>query len=140
MATTIKGVVGGGLTISASSATEIVPTGYLVNEEKTYDDDITRTITIPNGIHVIEVYANASSSHEQDYPFYMTVSSNNKQWYYGSDYSEMVTFQGYIGVTQNKQYSIRVLTRVRGSESYIDRFYIKYSPEINNKTPTIYDY
>ena len=132
--------MGGGLTFTASPATVSIPTGYLVNEQNTYNDDITRTITIPNGIHVIEVYANASSSHEEDYPFYMTVSSNNKQWYYGGDYSETVSFLGYIGVTPNKQYSIRVFARVRGGESCIDRFYIKYSPEINNKTPTLTDY
>ena len=140
MATTMKGIIGGGLTFTASPATVSIPTGYLVNEQNTYNDDITRTITIPNGIHVIEVYANASSSHEEDYPVYMTVSSNNKQWYRGGDYGETVSFLGYIGVTPNKRYSIRVYVGVRGGESYIDRFYIKYSPEINNKTPTLTDY
>lgn len=112
-----------------------------MDERNTYNDDITRAITIPNGIHVIEVYAEASGGHEFDYPLWMTVSSNNKQWYHGSNGGDgSVSFQGYIGVTQNKQYSISVLARLRGGDSTIDRFYIRYSPEINKKTPTIYDY
>lgn len=135
--------MGGGTTFSASPATVSIPTGYLVDERNTYDNDITRTITIPNGIHVIEVYAEASSEHEMidDYQLWMSVSSNNKQWYHGSnsDY-DSVSFQGYIGVTQNKQYSIRVYANTRGADSSIDIFYIKYSPEINNKTPTVTDY
>lgn len=132
---------GGGTTFSASPATVSVPTGYLVDEKNTYTNDITRTITIPNGVHVIEVYAYANGEHEMEYPLFMTVSSNNKQWYHGSNGGDgPVAFQGYIGVTQNKQYSVRVYAGVRGGDSYIDRFYIRYSPEINKQTPDIYDY
>lgn len=113
-----------------------------MDEKNTYNDNITRTITIPNGIHVIKVYAEASGEHEMEYPLFMTVSSNNKQWYHGSNGGDdsLVSFLGYIGVTQNKQYSIRVHATVRGGDSYIDRFYIRYSPEINKQTPDIYDY
>lgn len=90
---------------------------------------------------MIKVYAEASASHDMDYPLWMTVSSNNKQWYHGSNGGDgFVSFLGYIGVTQNKQYSVRVLARVRGGDSSIERFYIRYSPEINNQTPTITDY
>ena len=114
----------------------------MVDEQNTYNDDIIRTITIPSGIKVIKVYAEASASHELDYPLWMTVSSNNKQWYHGSNDGNglEVAFLGYIGVTPNKQYSVRVLATVRGGDSYIDRFYIKYSPEINKEPPTITDY
>lgn len=133
--------MGGGLTISASPATVSIPTGYLIDERNTYNDDILRTITIPNGVKVIKVYAEASGSNELDSPLFITVSSNNKQWYRGSNNGDgPVAFLGYIGVTQNKQYSIRVLATVRGGDSYIDRFYIRYSPEINKQTPDIYDY
>lgn len=88
---------------------------------------------------MIEVYARASGETD-DYPLHMIVSSNNKQWYYDKDDGGLVSFQGYIGVTQNKQYSILVRVKVRGGNSSIDRFYIRYSPEINNKTPTVTDY
>lgn len=135
--------MGGGTTFSASPATVSIPTGYLVDERNTYNNDITKTITIPNGIHVIEVYAEASGDAETEnsYTLWMIVSSNNKQWYHGSNggYGS-VSFQGYIGATQNKQYSITVHANARGGDSSIDRFYIRYSPEINNKTPTVTDY
>ena len=140
MTTTLKGTIRGGVVFSASPATVSIPTGYLIDERNTYNDDILRTITIPNGIHVIEVYAEASGSHELDCPLFITVSSNNKQWYHGGNNDGPIAFRGYIGVTQNKQYSIRVHAGVRGGDSYIDRFYIRYSPEINKQTPDIYDY
>lgn len=136
MATTIKGVVGGGLTISASPATIDIPTGYLVNEDD-YGSGIARTITIPNGIHVIEVYAvgrNEDSSTDEQ--VYMSIGSNNKEWYTDTQDSSVV-FYKYIGVTPNKQYTV-TLDIIATSSSY--RLQIKYSPEINNKTPTIYDY
>ena len=112
----------------------------MIDERNTYNDDILRTITIPNGVKVIKVYAEASGSNELDSPLFMTVSSNNKQWYHGGNNDGQIAFLGYIGVTQNKQYSIRVRASVRGGDSYIDRFYIRYSPEINKQTPDIYDY
>lgn len=112
----------------------------MIDEQNTYNDDITRTITIPSGIHVIEVYAEASAQYDNEMRLFMTVSSNNKQWYYGGNNDELIAFRGYIGVTQNKQYSIRVRVSVRGGDPYIDRFYIRYSPEINKQTPDIYDY
>lgn len=112
-----------------------------MDERNTHNDNINKTITIPNGIHVIEVYAEAIGEHMIDgHPLYLFVSSNNKQWYHGRDDDDSVSFQGYIGVTQNKQYSIGVFTRTRGGDSSIDSFYIRYSPEINNKTPTVTDY
>lgn len=137
MATTIKGVVGGGLTISASPATEIViPTGYLLNEDD-YGDNITRSIIIPNGVHVIRVHAVArnedSSTDEQ---VYMSIYSDNKTWYTDAQ-DGYVTFVGYIGVTPNKQYNV-TLDIIAVSSSY--RLQIEYSPEINKQTPTVTDY
>ena len=142
MATTIKGVVGGGLTISASPATIDIPTGYLVDEEDTFDNSITITITIPNGVKVIEVFAEASANYDNpDYDVWLNIFSNNKPWYDGSSNGDdVVAFTGYIGVTPNKQYSITVYTNMHVGRSTIDRFYIRYSPEINNQTPTVTDY
>ena len=105
--------------------------------EADYGDRITRTITIPNGIHVIEVYAvgnpEDSSTDEQ---VYMSIYSNNKTWYTDTQDGD-VSFYGYIGVTPNKQYTV-TLDIIAVSSSY--RLQIKYSPEINNKAPTVYDY
>lgn len=105
--------------------------------EDDYGDKITRTITIPNGIHVIEVYAvgrNEDSSTDEQ--VYMSIYSNNKTWYTDAQ-DGYVLFYGYVGVTPNKQYTV-TLDIIATSSSY--RLQIKYSPEINNKSPTIYDY
>ena len=130
--------MGGGVTISASPATIFVPpTGYLA-KENVYDKT-TKTITIPNGVKVIELYAscNAYDSHFDESTVSITVSSNNKQWYSNSDIYSVESTE-YIGVTPNKQYTVTVVAG--GEDEYQGYFYIKYSPEINNKTPTVYDY
>lgn len=105
--------------------------------EADYGDRITRTITIPNGIHVIDVHAvgtlENSSTDEQ---VYMSIYSNNKTWYTDAQDGDII-FNGYIGVTPNKQYTV-TLDIIAVSSSYL--LQIKYSPEINNKTPTVTDY
>lgn len=137
MATYVKGTIWGGVTFSASPATEIViPTGYLANEN--VYDKTTKTITIPNGVKVIELYASCNSDGHIDEAWVsITVSSNNKQWYSNGDINNVASTE-YIGVTPNKQYTVTVVAS--GEDEYQGYFYIKYSPEINNKTPTIYDY
>lgn len=140
MATTMKGTIWGGLTFTASPATEIViPTGYLINETNTYD--ITRTITIPNGVKVIEVYAEASSDNQVESEMvYINVSSSNKSWY-GSSGNYGAIIRGYVGVTPNKQYAVALSVNSRLDNTAIAyRYYIKYSPEINKQTPTVTDY
>ena len=130
--------MGGGVTISASPATEIViPTGYLAKED--VYGKTTKTITIPNGVKVIELYAscNAYDSHVDETWVTIDVSSNNKQWYSNGDINSVESTE-YIGVTPNKQYTVTVVAD--GEYEYQGYFYIKYSPEINIKTPTIYDY
>ena len=131
--------MGGGVTISASPATEIVvPTGYLVNESNIYDGSlIARTITIPNGVRIIEVYASANDGGVGN-GVQLTVSSNNKEWLYGIDDYYEVSLKRYIGVTPNKQYTVKLSSTGDGNTIY--ELQIKYSPEINKKTPDIYDY
>ena len=141
MATTMKGIIGGGgLTISASPATISIPTGYLVNEKDTYNDYITKTITIPSGIKVINVYASCYSDDSTEVLF-LSVSndSNHKFWLDNNDYNSVASDE-YIGVTPNKQYSVTAIANAHDGNAYIDSFYIQYSPEINNKTPTVTDY
>lgn len=136
MATTIKGVVGGGVVFSASPATEIViPSGYLLNESNIFDDIIVRTITIPNGVKVIDVGATINGI-END--IWLEIRSNNKRWLYMSDLYNEVSLQGYIGVSPNKQYTVTLIGSANSNTVY--DFSIEYSPEINNKTPTVTDY
>ena len=140
MTQSLKGTIwGGGVTFSASPATEIVvPTGYLVNESNIYDGSlIARTITIPNGVRIIEVYASANDGGVGN-GVQLTVSSNNKEWLYGIDDYYEVSLKRYIGVTPNKQYTVKLISTGDGNTIY--ELQIKYSPEINKKTPDIYDY
>lgn len=101
-----------------------------------------RTITIPNGIKVIEVYGVVTNSDDFQ-GMEVTVSSNNKVWFDSNNtvgdesYAE---FSGYVGVTPNKQYTITLNFAISGGYPIINSYYIRYSPEINNKAPTIYDY
>lgn len=74
---------------------------------------------------------------------YATVSSNNKVWFDDNNITgdaSYIEFSGYVGVTPNKQYTITVSFSTNSGYPIVDRYYIRYSPEINNKTPTIYDY
>lgn len=111
-----------------------------MDEKDTYNDYITKTITIPSGIKVIEVYASCYSDNSTEQLF-LSVSndSNHKFWLDNNDYYSVAS-DGYIGVTPNKQYSITADANTHDGNAYIDSFYIEYSPEINKKTPTVYDY
>ena len=137
MATSLKGTIWG-VVFSASPATEIViPSGYLVNVSMTNVDYITKTITIPSGVKVINVYASCYSRGVDDI---ISISvSGNKPWLSNDDYYDVATY-GYIGVTPNKQYTVEVSADTPYRRVYIDSFYIKYSPEINKQTPDVYDY
>lgn len=85
MAATLKGTIWGGVTISASPATASVPTGYLVNE---YDcgSAITRTITIPNNVHVIRAYAyaenNSGGASDEYRDIRVDIYRDKKRWNY----------------------------------------------------------
>ena len=128
--------MGGGVVFSASPATEIVvPTGYLINESNIFDDNITRTITIPNGVKVIDVGATINGIENG---VWLEIRSNNKRWLYMRDYYNEVSLQGYIGVSPNKQYTVTLIGSANSNTVY--DFFIEYSPEINNKTPTVTDY
>ena len=129
------GVINGDKTINATSATASIPTGYLVNEPYWITDGfVYEDITIPNGVHVVEVYLEANSHH---YPeTFMRIYSKTKEWGH-SDTDSYVTIHENIGVTPNKRYIVSVDLDPGGA---IETFYIKYSPEINSRTPSVTDY
>lgn len=101
---------------------------------------IRKTITIPNGIKVIEVYGYSQNADIFE-GMNIKVYSDNKTWFYAED-ENIAYVKGYVGVTPNKQYTVTMSASTDSTEDYLDieTFYIKYSPEINNKTPDIYDY
>lgn len=93
---------------------------------------------------MIEVYATAISDAESiTERVFLQLSSNNKKWCNNdaSHNTYYTAISGYVGVTPNKQYTLNLKSDSRlGASITIDRFYIKYSSEINNKTPTVTDY
>lgn len=91
-------------------------------------------------MHVINAYAyaknNSGAASDEFRNISVEIYRNNKKWgYYSSQGS--VSCNQYIGVTPNKQYTVSMYAN--GNDVY-SSFYIKYSPEINNMTPTITDY
>lgn len=102
--------------------------------------NITRVITIPNKVKVISVSAygevDNDIEHWEDRPIDMHITSNSRTWYIGSS-NGSDNFSAYIGVTPNKQYTIRA--SVSGSPALMS-LDIFYSPEVNNRTPNVYDY
>ena len=86
---------------------------------------------------MINVYASCFTQ-EAVCPISISVSGN-KSWLRNEDFYDVET-DGYIGVTPNKQYTVKVSADTDYGYAYIDSFYIEYSPEINKQTPTITDY
>ena len=129
--------MGGGLTISASPATIDIPTGKIILEDNT--DDRNYSLTIPSGVKVLEVCLSIDSLNE-GVECYISIQNNNGDkiwadiacWWENSP----VVITNYVGVTPGKRYSLYINMDVEGSSSG----YIAYSPTINNKAPTIYDY
>lgn len=97
--------------------------------------------TILNGVKVIEVYASAYITYGTEHIISLTVeSSSSGQWIYNTGEGN-TNDTVYVGVTPNKKYYIRTYAETReGEDCKIDRLYIKYSSEINKKTPTVTDY
>lgn len=113
MATTMKGVIGGGTTFSASPATVSVPTGSVYVDRNT-------TFTVPAGVKVI--YVNMDNSN------YVGVTPNSGHtltWYYGS--------RTILKCNHNKEWG-------KNNHPSKRKATISWSPEINKQTPTITDY
>lgn len=109
--------------------------------DRSGSNDIEETITIPNGVKVIEVYVSAYIDDNTNHYIELYVGSRSKMWFYNNTGLTYDNCMVWIGVTPNKQYTVSVSTNTReGEDCTIDTFQIRYSPEINNKTPTVTDY
>lgn len=106
------------------------------------ENDLTDIFTIPNGVKVIEVYASAYiSDNIISHIINLCVYSGSGERWISKDDEHDVFHTVYVGVTPNKEYYVYTLAETRENDDCkIDRFYIKYSPEINKQTPTITDY
>lgn len=98
------------------------------------------SLTIPSGVKVLEVYLSINSLAEGvEGVIYIANNKSDKTWadvtgWWEDGFPNDTT--NYVGVTPGKAYSLNIQMDVEGDSSG----YIAYSPEINNKTPTIYDY
>lgn len=89
---------------------------------------------------MIEVYASAYITDGTEHYISLNVISIGGIWIRIDDIG-IVSRTVYVGVTPNKEYYIHTYAETREMEDCeIVRFYIKYSPEINNETPTVTDY
>lgn len=104
------------------------------------ENDLIDNFTIPNGVKVIEVHASAYTAYDTMHIITLNVSSSGGDWIVITG-EKSIYHTVYVGVTPNKEYYIRTYAETReGEDCKIDRLYIKYSSEINKKTPTITDY
>lgn len=99
------------------------------------------SLTIPSGVKVLEVYLSIDSL-DEGAEGYISILNNNSHkiwadmqgWWEDGCFPDDII--NYVGVTPGKTYSLYINMDVEGDSSG----YIAYSPTINNKTPTIYDY
>lgn len=105
------------------------------------ENDLIDNFTIPNGVKVIEVYASAYITDGTMHIINLSVvNGSGVSWIFISD-ENRIDHTVYVGVTPNKQYYIRTYAETREiKDCKISRLYIRYSPEINRRTPTIIDY
>lgn len=102
--------------------------------------DTNYSLTIPSGVKVLEVYLSIDSLDEYaEGSIYIGNNKGSKLWFsvegwWEDGFPDDMT--DYVGVTPGKTYSLFISMDVDGGSSG----YIAYSPTINNKTPTIYDY
>lgn len=98
------------------------------------------SLTIPSGVKVLEVYLSIDSLIEGA-EGYICIRNNNSDkiwadvnsWWENGFPDDTIN---YVGVTPGKTYSLYISMDADNDSSG----YIAYSPTINNKTPTIYDY
>lgn len=108
--------------------------------DKSEYNSIEETITIPNGVKVIEVYASAESEELSSNAVSLFVGSTNKTWFDDMVHNYTINFHGYVGVTPNKEYTILLQSESRLGLTCYNGISIKYSPEINKQTPSVTDY
>lgn len=129
-------VVTGNVTVGATLEASVPTTETMLLDEVYADTTV--TITVPAGVKVLKVLGGVDNEHEGE--VYLDVYSVNSKKYWLSlyDYGYAKGI-GYVGVTPNKSYTLKLST---GSESGTEYGFvtISYSQSINNQTPKVTDY
>lgn len=96
------------------------------------------TVTIPAGVKVIFIEADADSEPDDDLD--VEIGSLNKRYDIDNSNTGYARASAYVGVTPGKQYTFyRSINSNTGTDS-AGVFYAKYSKSINAKTPDVTDY
>ena len=123
--------MGGGVTFSASPATVSVPTGSIVIYER-------RNFTVPNGVKIIQVSYDGSDNAIS----YVGVTSGSQhilESFTGGD-AQPITPHGVCCITHKISNEYIPWVFVRLPYEVDPKYRLSWSPEINNKTPTVTDY
>ena len=131
MATTMKGIIGGGgLTISASPATISIPTGSMQFTVGTHE------FTVPAGVTVIKV---AESTYDYALEFVgVTPLTKHSLYVYTTEEENPDDIERPIILVDMECRTHD--HQLWGEMEFSDFFTLYWSPEINKHTPTIKDY
>ena len=135
MATTLKGTIWGGVTISATPATVSIPTGSL------WLDGNNNTFTVPAGIRVLKI--EIANYFDEQYVGVTPGKTYNNLNGVEESYDEGNIMYAYVtrGIYPNEVYW--AIFGDTGSEQLgvsTSDFTIYWSPEINKQIPTRKDY
>ena len=129
-------VVTGNVTVGATLEASVPTTETSLLS--TMDVNTTVTITVPAGVKVLKVEGDVY--HEGEGEVALDVYSvNGKKYWLSVYYYESANDIGYVGVTPNKSYTLKLSSSSEtGTES--GTVVISYSQSINNQTPKVTDY
>ena len=135
MATTLKGTIMGGVTISASPATAQITSD---SRFESTDSMTSFSFTPPESVRVIKCDMDADS---QSGAYEGVLCSSNNSWASVTGYGSSATSISYVGVTPKKTYELQLtyesdFDEEAGGVSVV----MSWSSEINKIPPTVTDY
>lgn len=131
-------VVTGNVTVGATLEASVPTTETSLLDTMDDDVNITVTITVPAGVKVLKVEGDVYHEHEGEVALDVYSVNGKKYWLSLFNYG-YVRGIGYVGVTPNKSYTLKLSTSSEtGTES--GSVVISYSQSINNQTPKVTDY
>lgn len=129
-------VVTGNVTVGATLKASVPTTETILLS--TIEVSATVTITVPAGVKVLKVEGEVCHEHEGEVAL-SVYSVNGKKYWLSVWYYECAYGIGYVGVTPNKSYKLKLSTSSETSAES-GSVTISYSQSINNQTPKVTDY
>lgn len=129
-------VVTGNVTVGATLEASVPTTETRLLS--TMDVNTTVTITVPAGVKVLKVDGDVYHEHEGEVALDVYSVNSKKFWLSVWGY-ESANDIGYVGVTPNKSYTLKLSTDSE-TDAESGSVTISYSQSINNQTPKVTDY